>query len=353
MTKPTISVLVLRHVANCLDLAGCNPGPLLVPFGLRPGDLDDPKAVMPLEDYLAFFETAAIRAGNSTFGLQVGRLAASDSLGALGFLFHSAPTFRAALTGFSAYLATLQQATANRLTTRGGIASFEYSISDQSLQKRRQDAEFSIAVMHNFCRSYCGPDFELTEVRFEHAQGGQGRGEQGRGEQGRGGDARAYRDFFRCEVSFDSDTNCLSFEDRFLDRRGGVIDPALFPIIEEYLTRRAADGAREEGSPKGLIRALEASPLDAAPTLSEAAAALGISVATLNRRLRAEGVSWRAMVQERRMNAAARLLQQSRRDIAEIALAVGFSESASFVRSVHRHFGTTPKKFRDRRAGGD
>lgn len=337
MSKPTISVLVLRHVANCLDLAGCNPGPLLVPYGLRTSDLDDPKAVMPLEDYLAFFETAALRAANPAFGLQAGRLAASDSLGALGFLFLSAPTFRAALQGFCAYLAALQQATANRFTVRDGIASFEYSISDQSLQNRRQDAEFSIAVMHNFCRSYCGSDFELTEVRFEHAGSGE---------------PRAYRDFFRCPVTFDADTNCLSFEDRFLNRRGGVIDPALFPIIEEYLTRRAADGAREEGSPKDLIRALEASPLDAAPTLREAAAALCISVATLNRRLRAEGVSWRGIVQERRMNAAARLLQQSKRDVAEIALAVGYAESASFVRSFHRHFGTTPKKFRDGQGGG-
>ena len=342
MSKPTISVLVLRHIVNCLDLAGFDPAPLLVPYGLRASDLDDPKAVMPLEDYLACFETAALMAGNSTFGLQAGRLAASDSLGALGFLFLSAPTFRAALQGFSAYLATLQQATANRFIVHEGIASFEYTITDQSLQNRRQDAEFSIAAMHNFCRNYCGSDFELTEVRFEH----------GRGEHGRGGEPRAYRDFFRCPVSFDADTNCLSFEDRFLERRGGVIDPALFPIIEEYLTRRAADGARTEGAPTDLIRALEASPLDATPTLREAAAALGISVATLNRRLRAQGMSWRAIVQERRMNAAARLLQQSRRDIAEIALALGFAESASFVRSFHRHFGTTPKKFRDGGGGG-
>jgi hypothetical protein len=123
MSKPTISALVLRHVANCLDLAGCNPAPLLVPFGLRTSDLDDPKAVMPLEDYLAFFETAALRAGNPAFGLQAGRLAASDSLGALGFLFLSAPTFRAALQGFSAYLATMQQATANRFTVHEGIAT--------------------------------------------------------------------------------------------------------------------------------------------------------------------------------------------------------------------------------------
>ncbi|MFM8543328.1 MAG: helix-turn-helix transcriptional regulator [Chakrabartia sp.] len=58
-------------------------------------------------------------------------------------------------------------------------------------------------------------------------------------------------------------------------------------------------------------------------------------------------MSWRDMVQERRMNAAARLLKQSRRNVADIALTVGYSESASFVRSFKRQFGMTPKHYRD------
>ncbi len=52
------------------------------------------------------------------------------------------------------------------------------------------------------------------------------------------------------------------------------------------------------------------------------------------------------------MQAAARLLRQSRRDVAEIALSVGFAESASFIRRFGRHFGMTPQAYR-RAAGGD
>jgi hypothetical protein len=85
--------------------------------------------------------------------------------------------------------------------------------------------------------------------------------------------------------------------------------------------------------------------------LDEVAASMGVSVATLSRRLKAQGIRWRDLVNDRRMHAAARLLRQSQRDVAEIALSVGFAESASFVRRFGRHFGTTPQRFR--RAGGE
>ena len=329
--RPTISVLVLRHVANCLDLVGCDPEPMLARFGLRRPDLDNARAAMPLADFLGFLELAAEQAGNPYLGLQAGRLGALNSLGALGFLFLSAPSLRSAFTGFDAYLATIQDAVRNRFSTEAGIATFEYMITDQTLQARRQDAEFSIALTQNMCRSYVGADFELIEVRFEHACQG---------------DERVYRSFFGCDVFFDQDTNSFSFEDHFLVRTSPVIDPELYPIVEEHLRRRVAEGTRRARSHKDIVRALEDSPLDRTPTLDEIAATLGVSAATLGRRLKAEGLRWRDLVNDRRMHAAARLLRQSQREIGDIALAVGFAESSSFVRRFGRHFGTTPQRFR-------
>ena len=185
MTGPTISVVVMRHIAHCLDLAGYPPEPLLAEFGILRESLDNTRAIMPLADYLAFFEAAAQRAGNPFLGLQAGRLGGADSLGALGFLFFSAPTLRAALTGFDTYLGALQEAVRNRFTVAAGIATFEYALTDQALQNRRQDAEFSLALMHTEGRSFVGPEFELVEVRFEHS---------------RQGNPRLHRDLFRCEV---------------------------------------------------------------------------------------------------------------------------------------------------------
>lgn len=336
MLKPTISVLVLRHVINCLDLVGRDPEPLLARFALRRNDLDNARGVMPLEQFLAVLESAAQEAGNTYLGLQAGRLGALNSLGALGFLFLSAPSLRTAFTGFSANLATIQDGVRNRFSAGEGLATYEYLITDQTLQSRRQDAEFSIAIMHNMCRNYVGGEFELVEVRFEHSCEG---------------DERVYREFFRCPVFFDQETNSFSFEERFLDCTSPVIDAELYPIVEEHVRRRAAEAGRRGTSLGALVRALEASPLDSAPQLEDMAAAMGVSAATLSRRLRAQGLRWRDLVNERRMQAAARLLRQSRRDVAEIALSVGFAESASFIRRFGRHFGMTPQAYR--RAGGE
>lgn len=336
MLKPTISVLVLRHVVNCLDLVGCDPEPMLARCALRRDDLDNARGVMPLEQFLTFLEMAAREAGNPYLGLQAGRLGALNSLGALGFLFLSAPSLRTALTGFAAYLATIQDAVRNRFTEGEGLGTYEYLITDQTLQSRRQDAEFSIALMHNMCRNYVGGEFELVEVRFEHACEGE---------------ERVYREFFRCPVFFDQETNSFAFEARFLDCTSPVIDPELYPIVEEHLRRRAAESARRGTSLGALVRALEASPLDRAPQLGEVAEVMGVSAATLSRRLREQGLRWRDLVNERRMQAAARLLRQSRREVSEIALAVGFAESASFIRRFGQHFGMTPKAYR--RAGGE
>lgn len=334
MLKPTISVLVLRHVVNCLDLVGCDPEPMLAPLGLRRNDLDNARGVMPLEQFLTFLEGAAQEAGNPYLGLQAGRLGALNSLGALGFLFLSAPSLRTAFTGFSAYLATIQDAVRSCFSADEGLATYEYQITDQTLQARRQDAEFSIAIMHNMCRNYVGGAFEPVEVRFEHSCNG---------------DERVYRKFFRCPVYFDQETNAFSFEARFLDCTSPVIDPELYPIVEEHVRRQAAENTRRGTSLGALVRALEGSPLDRAPQLEEVAEAMGVSAATLSRRLRAQGLRWRDLVNERRMQAAARLLRQSRRDVAEIALSVGFAESASFIRRFGRHFGMTPQAYR--RAG--
>lgn len=332
MNTPTISAQILRHIANCLRLTGQGPEQILHALGISARDVDDPKAAIPLAQFLSFFDMAAETSGNRNFGLYAGRLASSDSLGPLGFLFLSAPTFRAAFTSFNAYLATIQDAARNRFAVEDGLATFEYGITDQTLASRAQDAEFSLSVMHNFCLSYVGADFELTEVRLEHACLSE---------------PRIYRDFFRCDVFFDQDINSFSFENRYLSRTGGAIDPALFPIIEEHVRRKADDSWADTLVSEQARKIVELSDFSQTPTLEEAAVQIGVSVATLNRRLRAEGVSWREMVQERRMNAAARLLKQSRRDVGDIALTVGYSESASFVRSFKRQYGITPKRYRE------
>jgi len=330
MSEPTISAQFLRHVANCVELTGHPASGLLEGIGISRALLEDPDGLIPLAHFLSFFEDAATLVRNPHFGLHAGRLAGSDSLGPLSFLFLSAPSLRAAFTSFTRYLSTMQQASRNHFAEDGEWATFYYGVLDQSLVHRRQDTEYSIGAMYSLARQYSGGEIELREVYFEHE---------------RVGDYARYRDYFGCDVFFEQDCNAFTFSAHHLDQRGRMLSPVLHPILEEHLRRKADD--HDGGSYARRAKAMiEAAPLDAPPQVAEAAERLGLSVPTFHRRLRAEGTGWRALLHEHRMIAAARLLRESQRSISAIALAVGFAESASFIRSFSRHFSQSPGRYR-------
>ncbi|OYU35442.1 AraC family transcriptional regulator [Novosphingobium sp. PASSN1] len=330
MAEPQIAAQFLRHVANCVELTGHSAAGLLARIGVTREVLEDPDGLIPLANFVSFFEDAAELVRNPHFGLHVGRLSGSDSLGPLSFLFLSAPDLRTAFTSFTRYLSAMQQASRNQFIDEGGWATFSYGVLDQSLTRRRQDAEYSIGAMFSLARHFTGGEIELREVRFEHE---------------RVGDYARYRDYFGCDVFFEQDCNAIAMDGRYLDLRGRVLSPSLHPILEEHLRRLA--GRKGSGSLADAVKALiEDAPLDAPPPLAELAAQLNLSVPTLHRRLAAEGTSWRALVAANRMETAARLLRTSRRNVSMIALDVGFAESASFTRAFARHFGVSPGRYR-------
>ena len=336
MAEPQIAAQFLRHVANCVELTGHSAAGLLARIGVTREVLEDPDGLIPLANFVSFFEDAAELVRNPHFGLHAGRLSGSDSLGPLSFLFLSAPDLRTAFTSFTRYLSAMQQASRNQFIDEGGWATFSYGVLDQSLTRRRQDAEYSIGAMFSLARQFTGGEIELREVRFEHE---------------RVGDYARYRDYFGCDVFFEQDCNAIAMDGRYLDLRGRVLSPSLHPILEEHLRRLA--GREGSGSLADAVKALiEDAPLDAPPPLAELAARLNLAVPTLHRRLAAEGTSWRALVAANRMETAARLLRTSRRNVSMIARDVGFAERASVTRAFARHCGVSPGRYRKGAAAG-
>lgn len=326
MPEPVIAAQLLRHVANCLELTGRSGADLLDELGLAREVLDGTDRAIPLAKFLTFFERAADLARNPAFGLHAGRLVSSDSIGPLSFLFLSAPDLDTAFASFTRYLDTMQQASRNRFAVGGGRAMFEYRVIDPAMPQRRQDAEYSISAMFSLARQYTAGAIDLIEVRFEHD---------------RLAPYAAYRDYFGCDVFFAQDTNLLVFAAQHLAHRGKVLSPTLHPIMEDHLRRRA-DAGTHGGIVDQVRAALADAPLDKPPSIVQVAGKMGVSVPTLNRRLRTQGTSWRALLEEYRLGAADHMLRHSLRSIGDIALAVGYAESASFSRAFTRHFGTNP-----------
>jgi AraC-like DNA-binding protein len=88
------------------------------------------------------------------------------------------------------------------------------------------------------------------------------------------------------------------------------------------------------------LQACEAQP----PSLEQLAADLGISSRTLHRKLQAEGVCFRELLNAARMTRAEQMLRHGR-PITEIAHLLGYGDSANFTRAFRRHHGMPPSRF--------
>ncbi|USD66882.1 AraC family transcriptional regulator [Vibrio sp. SCSIO 43136] len=75
---------------------------------------------------------------------------------------------------------------------------------------------------------------------------------------------------------------------------------------------------------------------------------LGMSPATLKRRLSAEGLSFSNLLKEKRINYAANQLRASHESICEIAFQSGFKSAAHFSTAFKSVQGITPKEFRSK-----
>lgn len=95
----------------------------------------------------------------------------------------------------------------------------------------------------------------------------------------------------------------------------------------------------------GVAQLLAANPA-AAHTAEEVAAQLNLSVRTLHRQLKEEGVSLQHLKNAVRREHAVKLLLQSARPVKQIAAAVGFDSEKSFARAFREWTGVAPSAYR-------
>jgi len=84
-------------------------------------------------------------------------------------------------------------------------------------------------------------------------------------------------------------------------------------------------------------------------TLPDAASALRMSTHTLTRRLAAEGIEFRALSNEVRMQRAAGMLAGSGAPVATIATRLGYAHTSNFSNAFRSHTGVSPRRFRQAR----
>jgi AraC-like DNA-binding protein len=160
------------------------------------------------------------------------------------------------------------------------------------------------------------------------------------------GDA-IYRRIFGAPVLFRRRANRLHMRTEQLGYVSASADPYLFPILEEHIQRIVAGSGRIESFSEQVKSQLTHEALSQGYRARQIAARLGISVATLHRRLAREGASFKQLADQAAKSFAALLIAQKSLPVATIAARLGYSETAALTRAFRRWFGVSPREYRN------
>ncbi len=317
---------------------GIDPGQVIAEAGLDAALFQDPENVIPFIEAGRFLALCAEHTGCPHLGLMMGQRAGLDVLGVVGRLVGSSGDVGSALRNAILYLHLHDRGLVPALWTSGKRAVLAFAIYQPDVPGSHQIYDLALAISCNVLKTLAGPRWQANEVWLHRPQPA---------------DVVPYRSFFHTRVRFDAERAALLFDaswlDRPLDGADGQAHQQVMQEIEALEARGAGDTATQIR--RALRRLLVGGAYLGAIRQDYVSGLFAIHRRTLNRRLKAQGTSFKRLVDESRYEIACQLLRDTQLTVTAIAAALNYSETAAFDRAFRRWSGTTPMAWRSAHSG--
>ena len=330
VVEGAVRVGPLFGIPHLLQKKGLNAARVMAEVGVDPSLFDDPNNTIPFATMGQLFRACAEQAGCAHFGLLTGQMAGADTLGAVGLLAQHAPDVGAALRDIILYLHLHDRGAVPTLAVADNLAILGYAIYQRGVVATDQIYDGAIAIGFNIMRELCGPTWLPTEVLFSHAKPL---------------DTEPFRQFFRARLRFDAEATALHFPASWLRQPLRGANPQLRRILEAEIERLEARAGSD--LPGQLRRVLRNLLVSGRGSMDQVAQLFAIHRRTLNRRLTAQRISFKQLVDEVRFEIAHQLLRDTNMLLVEIASILDYADAASFTRAFRRWSGTTPGAWRE------
>lgn len=292
--------------------------------------LDNPDSRFPIETVERLWRLAVTRSGNPAIGLAEARVPRPALFDIVGYAMMSSPDLRGLLERVARYFRIISDVAIFTVAAEQDGYRARFTVSAEKTESAWQRYAFFFLSLLTFVRWIMMRDLrplavELTTTAQDEVQ--------------------PYQEPFECPLRFGAPVNALLFSLSDIALPLPTAQPRLESVHErvvgEYLTR--LDQPNMNARVRAIIPEYFA---DGEPRRAAVARALGMSERTLQRRLEAEGASFRQILDDTRKELAQKYFEQRDVSLAHIAYLLGFNDQSSFFRAAKRWFGMTPQRYR-------
>jgi AraC-like DNA-binding protein len=320
---------VLTELPQVLRDLGAEPVKVLPAVGINAAVLRNPENPISFVELGRLLQACVAATGCEHFGLLVGQRATTDHLGLVGRLMRNAPTLGDAMLDLCTNQQRYIRGAVAYLVIQNQTAFLGYAIYHPNVQKTEQISDGALAVGFRLIQELAG--VSPSEVLSSRASPG---------------NIGPYSRLFGVPPRFNAEQHALVFPKPLLDRPIRRADPKLRKILEKSVAKYWA--VRHPTMAERVVRALRPRVVFGGVSLEDVAAHLLVRPRTLNRKLQADGASFRSLLNEARFEVARQLLAGTRIEITDIALVLGYSEPSGFTHAFQRWSGTAPSEWRAR-----
>lgn len=331
-----VSARHLQHILRQAGMAGLSAETLLETAGLSLTRLQDADGIVPLTAVEQLLSVLDRHPAGIMAGLRLAHDIEPATFGALGLLLQSCPTLADALEALVRFNGLLSNIGTTSLAFDPGCVTLNWHCTTGSPAFRRHATEYVLGSFVVFARLLLPDPTELPRaVHFAHAQPA-------------GTDARRdYFSFFRCPVFFNEATSGVTLPASLLTARLPHGDAALNALLKQHtlnLLHARSRPARLQDDVRRLILVMMSRGI---PSRDLVARQLGTSERSLHRHLQEAGTSFRAVLDDARLEVARQQLAQGSSTVSEIADRLGFGSHQAFLRWFKHLTGMTPGEFRN------
>ncbi|MBT3143827.1 AraC family transcriptional regulator [Falsiruegeria litorea] len=279
----------------------------------------------------ALLDRLADRLNHPLFGAEAGTLHDPRRGSILTYISMAADTLSDQLDLLARYMPITRTKARLSIEKTPGLATIVLSNTDPKIQEHRQHTEFAAAAVIKMMQTTIGQN-PAVHLRLAHGQES---------------DVDGMAQILGCPVSLGARRLEIQLCPELLQHPVNNADSRLLQHLRAYgdilLKRRRVDG----GSIRDAIDTVVLPRLShGVPTLTSVAQLLGLSARTLSRRLSAEGLSFRQVIEDLRYDLARHYLADPNLPLAEIGFLLGFADQSSFGTAFRRWAGDTPFKYR-------